>query len=94
MSDYTPTTEVMRARVNSKDGRRQFDRWLVAHEAAIRADERARILSAHREIDADNSCSDPDCCGGPWPDWVCELCGLTWPCPTVAAARGEDTRHE
>ena len=58
--------------------------------AAIRADERERILAPHKEIDVDNSCGDPDCCGGPYPMMVCEVCGTDWPCSVVIAARKED----
>jgi len=27
-----------------------------------------RDLARYEEIDTDNSCSDSDCCGGPWPN--------------------------
>lgn len=57
-------------------------------EDEVRADEREQILFLHREIDVDNSCGDPDCCGGPYPFMVCELCAVEYPCPTVTAIRG------
>ena len=53
MSDYTPDTETVRAGwatscmadsiTGSANGfRREFDRWLAAHDAEIRADEREK----------------------------------------------------
>ena len=96
MTDYTPTTEEVRDRymidVYTFGRAAEFDRWLAKHDAKIRADERERILAPHKEIDADNSCGDPDCCGGPYPMMVCEVCGTDWPCSVVIAARGEDAK--
>ena len=96
--NYTPTTEEIIDTYYDAPGMQsprfdghEFDRWLAKHDAKIRADERERILAPHKEIDADNSCGDPDCCGGPYPMMVCEVCGTDWPCSVVIAARGEDT---
>lgn len=44
---YTPTTEEIEAHwadVGFAGDRASFQRWLAAHEAAIRADERAKVL--------------------------------------------------
>jgi hypothetical protein len=47
-----------------------------AHELALRA-----VVELHKPI-YDNSCSDPDCCGGPYPD-LCEICSEDYPCETI-----------
>lgn len=47
---YTPSTEQVRQWANSYDGcpTDVFDRWLAAHDAEVRADERAKIVGRLR----------------------------------------------
>ena len=45
------------------------------------------VVELHTPI-YDNSCSDPDCCGGPYPD-LCDDCGDNYPCPTIQAIEKE-----
>lgn len=45
------------------------------------------VVELHEPI-SDNSCSDPDCCGGPYPD-LCEVCSEHYPCPTIEAIEKE-----
>ena len=71
MSEYTPTTGLIRARYcdsialaerepershslslspeEHSENHAEFDRWLAAHDAQVRADERKRIAAAIRE---------------------------------------------
>ena len=56
MSDYTPTTDEVRDRyawgrsdvgyVSYDEAEAEFDLWLVAHDATVRAEERERIAQA------------------------------------------------
>ena len=45
------------------------------------------VVELHTPI-YDNSCSDPDCCGGPYPD-LCDDCGDDYPCATIQAIEKE-----
>ena len=45
------------------------------------------VVELHTPI-YDNSCSDPDCCGGPYPD-LCNGCGDDYPCATIQAIEKE-----
>lgn len=45
------------------------------------------VVELHKPI-SDNSCSDPDCCGGPYPD-LCEICSEHYPCETIQAIEKE-----
>lgn len=88
MSDYTPTTGEVRdmwswMREDNSDlpmseGVAEFDRWLAAHDAAVRADEREK--AAQVLIDAclaDNQ---------PYEEGLCGHCMVV-----AAAVRGIDT---
>ena len=46
-----------------------------------------RVLELHKPI-YDNSCSDADCCGGPYPD-LCDGCKDDYPCATIQAIEKE-----
>lgn len=52
------------------------------HKNALRA-----VVELHKPI-SDNSCSDPGCCGGPYPD-LCEICSEHYPCETIEAIEKE-----
>jgi len=54
----------------------------IAGMKALRA-----IVELHPPI-YDNSCSDADCCGGPYPD-LCNGCGDDYPCSTIQAIEKE-----
>jgi len=45
------------------------------------------VVELHKPI-YDNSCFDPDCCGGPYPD-LCDGCKDDYPCPTIQAIEKE-----
>ena len=45
------------------------------------------VAELHKPI-YDNSCSDVDCCGGPYPD-LCNGCGDDYPCATIQAIEKE-----
>ena len=45
------------------------------------------VVDLHKPI-SDNSCSDPGCCGGPYPN-LCEICSEQYPCPTIEAIEKE-----
>ena len=45
------------------------------------------VVELHKPI-SDNSCSDPNCCGGPYPD-LCEICSEHYPCDTIQAIEKE-----
>ena len=45
------------------------------------------IVELHKPI-YDNSCSDADCCGGPYPN-LCDNCEDDYPCPTIQAIEKE-----
>ena len=45
------------------------------------------IVELHKPI-SDNSCSDPGCCGGPYPD-LCGICSEHYPCETIEAIQGQ-----
>ena len=45
------------------------------------------VVELHKPI-SDNSCSDPGCCGGPYPD-LCEICSEHYPCETIEAIEKE-----
>ena len=47
------------------------------------------VVGLHTPI-YDNSCSDADCCGGPYPD-LCNGCGDDYPCPTIQEIEKELT---
>ena len=58
MSDYTPTTDEVRDAAGGSlnyIGMDEFDRWLAAHDAGIRANERAKYTHV---------CADNNCCFG------------------------------
>ena len=55
---------------------------ISGYRKALRA-----IVELHTPI-YDNSCSDADCCGGPYPD-LCNGCGDDYPCPTIQAIEKE-----
>lgn len=103
MSDYTPTTEEVRSAHSSylmltygysADQRPDigllFDRWLAAHDATVRADERARVGLQVAEMKAcytvEHDATDDHLS---W-DFYCRGHLIA----AVAAARGEDTSHE
>jgi hypothetical protein len=50
--------------------------------AALRA-----VVELHKPI-SDNSCYDPGCCGGPYPD-LCGICSEHYPCETIEAIEKE-----
>ncbi len=45
------------------------------------------VVELHKPI-SDNSCSDPGCCGGPYPD-LCGICSEHYPCETIEAIEKE-----
>ena len=45
------------------------------------------VVELHKPV-SDNSCSDPGCCGGPYPD-LCEICSERYPCETIEAIEKE-----
>ena len=45
------------------------------------------VVELHKPV-SDNSCSDPGCCGGPYPD-LCEICSEQYPCETIEAIEKE-----
>jgi hypothetical protein len=51
MSDYTPTTEDVRTSYGAgfRHNQEAFDRWLVAHDAEVVAEERAAAVAWLRE---------------------------------------------
>ncbi len=51
-------------------------------QSALRA-----VVELHKPI-SDNSCYDPGCCGGPYPD-LCGICSEDYPCPTIEAIEKE-----
>jgi len=53
-----------------------------AHEVALLA-----VVKLHKPI-YDNSCSDADCCGGPYPN-LCDGCENDYPCKTIQAIEKE-----
>ena len=53
-----------------------------AHEVALCA-----VIELHKPI-YDNSCSDADCCGGPYPN-LCDGCKDDYPCATIQAIEKE-----
>jgi hypothetical protein len=55
---------------------------LPAYLEALRA-----VVTLHTPI-YDNSCFDPDCCGGPYHD-LCDGCEDDYPCPTIQAIEKE-----
>ena len=55
---------------------------LLANTKALRA-----IVELHTPI-YDNSCSDADCCGGPYPN-LCDGCKDDYPCATIQAIEKE-----
>lgn len=76
MSDYTPTTEEIRADYClladvSRPRQLQFDRWL----AEVKAQERERIIAL---LEADCFCQAPE------DQHPC------WPCQTIALIKGEE----
>ena len=93
MSDYTPMTEEVREayathRFNAYATYRgtsldEFDQWLAAHDAEIRADEREQAAQrVAKAIKHNRSCIVEDA-----PDCWCERS------IAIAAARGEDISH-
>lgn len=66
--DYTPTTEEVREQYTREEPprigtvaerRAEFDRWLAAHDAQVRADERERIASAIEALRVDAAMPSP-----------------------------------
>jgi hypothetical protein len=45
------------------------------------------VVELHKPI-SDNSCYDPGCCGGPYPD-LCGICSEHYPCETIEAIEKE-----
>ena len=90
MSDYTPESEDVRGyfalaheernAVPEGTGEAGFDRWLAAHDAAIRADEREK--AAQRLLDAWDTYVPMSVVGAGYGPWLDRM---------LAAARGEDT---
>jgi hypothetical protein len=54
----------------------------IVFNKALRA-----VVELHKPI-SDNSCSNLDCCGGPYPD-LCEICSEHYPCETIQAIEKE-----
>ena len=62
----------------------EITHWEAWHEGA-------RALLAVAELHTpiyDNSCSDADCCGGPYPN-LCDGCKDDYPCATIQAIEKE-----
>lgn len=95
MTDYTPTTEEVRDRymidVYTFGRAAEFDRWLAAHDAEVRANERGHWL---REMDKHRNACDYGEIGGYCLGY--EDCDhyLPWVYYRMkdAAARGEDEK--
>ena len=70
------------------------DELLADINEAIQYEEDKQVWKALRAVVQlhppiyDNSCSDADCCGGPYPD-LCNGCGDDYPCPTIQAIEKE-----
>jgi hypothetical protein len=56
-------------------------------EFKVRHDALRAVVELHKPI-SDNSCYDPGCCGGPYPD-LCGICSEDYPCPTIEAIEKE-----
>ena len=63
----------------------KFDAAGMVNEPAVKA--LRAVVELHTPF-YDNSCSDADCCGGPYPD-LCNGCGDDYPCPTIQAIEKE-----
>lgn len=70
---------------NSSDAGQEANkqyRGMIHFMQALRA-----VVKLHKPV-SDNSCSDPGCCGGPYPD-LCEICSEQYPCETIEAIEKE-----
>ena len=70
---------------NSSDAGQEANkqyRGMIHFMQALRA-----VVELHKPV-SDNSCSDPGCCGGPYPD-LCEICSERYPCETIEAIEKE-----
>ena len=63
-----------------QDSRNDYN--YVTPHSALRA-----VVKLHTPI-YDNSCSDADCCGGPYPN-LCDGCKDDYPCATIQAIEKE-----
>ena len=57
----------------------KFDAAGMVNEPVVKA--LRAVVELHPPI-YDNSCSDADCCGGPYPN-LCDGCKDDYPCPTI-----------
>lgn len=70
---------------NSSDAGQEANKQykgMIQFMQALRA-----VVELHKPV-SDNSCFDPDCCGGPYPD-LCENCSEHYPCETIKAIEKE-----